>query len=71
MNAGGPGDITPEDLRVRLQHVADSLNAASAPARRSGFRLGVIGGIALVILAFFLGRRRGRLTRTFVELRRY
>ena len=71
MNAGGPGNITPEDLRVRLQRVADSLNAASAPARRSGFRLGVIGGIALVILAFFLGRRRGRLTRTFVELRRY
>ena len=71
MNAGGAGNITREDLRVRLQHVADSLNAASAPARRSGFRLGVIGGIALVILAFFLGKRRGRLTRTFVELRRY
>ena len=71
MNAGGAGDITREDLRVQLQHVADSLNAASAPARRSGFRLGVIGGIALVILAFFLGKRRGRLTRTFVELRRY
>ncbi len=71
MNAGVPGAVTPEDLRARLQQVADSLNAASAPARRSGFRLGVIGGIALVILAFFLGRRRGRLTRTFVELRRY
>jgi len=54
-----------------LQQVADAVNVASAPARRSGFRLGVIGGIALVILAFFLGKRRGRLTRTFVELRRY
>ena len=66
-----PEDITREDLEARLQHVADALNAASAPARRSGFRLGVIGGIVLVVLAFFLGRRRGRLTRTFVELRRY
>ena len=71
MNAGGPGNITREDLQARLQQVADALNSASAPARRSGFRLGVIGGVALVILAFFLGRRRGRLTRTFVELRRY
>ena len=71
MSASGPGDITREDLEARLQQVADAVNNASAPARRSGFRLGVIGGIALVIAAFFLGRRRGRLTRTFVELRRY
>lgn len=71
MSAPSPEGITAEDLQQRLQRVADSLNAASAPARRSGFRLGLIGGVALVVLAFFLGRRRGRLTRTFVELRRY
>ena len=71
MSAARPGNVTGEDLLARLQQVADAVNTSSAPARRSGFRLGVIAGVALVILAFFLGRRRGRLTRTFVELRRY
>ncbi|MDE0654875.1 MAG: hypothetical protein OXI26_14620 [bacterium] len=71
MNAARRADVTREDLQERLQQVADALNTASAPARRSGFRLGVIGGIVLVVLAFFLGKRRGRLSRTFVELRRY
>ncbi len=71
MTTETPGKITREDLESRLQHLADALNEASAPARRSGFRLAVIGGIALVLLAFILGKRRGRLTRTFVELRRY
>ena len=71
MTSADPGRVTPEDLRDRLRDVADSLNAASAPARRSGFRLGLIGAGALVALAFWLGKRRGRLARTFVELRRY
>ncbi|MCE2531105.1 MAG: hypothetical protein J4F44_01265 [Acidimicrobiia bacterium] len=71
MNAARPGDITREDLLARLQKVADAINTSSAPARQSGFRLSVIAGVTLVILAFFLGKRRGRLTRTFVELRRY
>ncbi|MCY3561247.1 MAG: hypothetical protein OXH20_08795 [bacterium] len=71
MSAAHTAPITRDDLQARLQALADSLNAASAPARRSGFRVSVIGGAALVVLAFFLGRRRGRLTRTFVELRRY
>ena len=71
MTAGRSGEITREDLEAQLAQVADAVNVASAPARRSGFRLGVIGGIALVILAFFVGKRRGRLNRTFVELRRY
>lgn len=71
MSASRPGDITREDLLARLQRLADAVNTSSAPARRSGFRIGVIAGVALVMLAFFLGKRRGRLTRTFVELRRY
>lgn len=71
MSASRPGDITREDLLARLRRLADAVNASSAPARRSGFRIGVIAGVALVMLAFFLGKRRGRLTRTFVELRRH
>jgi len=71
VSAARPGDITREDLLAGLQKVADAINTSSTPARRSGFRLGVIAGVVLVILAFLLGKRRGRLTRTFVELRRY
>ncbi|WP_419925648.1 hypothetical protein [Candidatus Poriferisocius sp.] len=52
-----------EDLKTSLDHTAD---AARAPMLAVG-----IGTVAvLVVLAFLLGRRRGRAGRTVVEVRR-
>ncbi|MCY3786218.1 MAG: hypothetical protein OXG47_05770 [bacterium] len=63
--------ITRDDLEAKLREAADALNAASAPARRTAWRASVLSAALLVVASYFLGRRRGRLSRTFVELRRY
>lgn len=63
--------ITRDDLEAKLKQVADALNAASVPARQAAWRTGVLSAALLVVAAYILGRRRGRLSRTFVELRRY
>ena len=63
--------ITRDDLEAKLHDVADALNAASAPARQAAWRVGVVATVLLAVAAYFLGRRRGRLSRTFGELQRY
>ena len=70
MSTAGPR-IDRDDLEAKLKEVADALNAASMPARQAAWRVGVVSAAFLVVAAYFLGRRRGRLSRTFVELRRY
>ena len=52
-----------EDLRHSLDHTAE---AARTPALAAGIAIVAV----LVILAFLLGRRRGRASRTVVEVRR-
>jgi hypothetical protein len=59
------------DLEAKLTELAEAFNAASAPARRAAWRVGVLTAALGVLVAYFLGKRRGRLSRTFVELRRY
>jgi len=69
--SAGDAPITRDDLEAKLKEVAGALNAASLPARQAGWRAGVLSAALLVVAAYVLGRRRGRLSRTFVELRRY
>ena len=59
------------DLEAKLTELAEALNTASAPARQAAWRVGMITAALGVVVAYFLGKRRGRLSRTFVELRRY
>jgi len=59
-------EISPEDLEAKLHKLAEQFNAASEPARRRGFRFGIMLSAALVILAYLLGKQRGRLRGTFV-----
>ena len=52
-----------EDLRHSLDHTAE---AARTPMLAAGIAIVAV----LVVLAFLLGRRRGRASRTVVEVRR-
>lgn len=52
-----------EDLKHSLDHTAE---AARAPMLAAGIAIAAV----LVVLAFLLGRRRGRASRTVVEVRR-
>ncbi len=66
-----PARIDRADLEAKLTELAEALNTASAPARQAAWRVGMLSAALGVVVAYFLGRRRGRLSRTFVELRRY
>lgn len=63
--------LSRDDLEAKLTEVSEVLNAASAPGRQAAWRAGVLTATLCVVVAYFLGRRRGRLSRTFIELRRY
>ncbi len=61
--------ITQETLEAKLREVADAVNSASQPAREAAWRIGLITAAVLVILAYFLGKRRGSRSRAYIEVR--
>lgn len=61
--------ITQETLEAKLREVADAVNATSQPAREAAWRIGLITAAFLVILAYFLGKRRGSRSRSYIEVR--
>jgi hypothetical protein len=62
--------ITRDDIEAKLRQIQDSTEAGKDAARGAGMAGVVAGGLLLVVLAYLLGRRRGRKRRTVVEIRR-
>ena len=62
--------ITPEDLQQKFGQLKDELETAAGAARSTAQKVGVVAGVVLVLLAFFLGSRRGKAGKTIVEVRR-
>jgi MYXO-CTERM domain-containing protein len=68
-----PGDrrITRTDIEAKLQEIRGSAEDATPDVPESAQRTGmVVAGGALLLVAFLLGRRRGRKKSTIVEIRR-
>jgi MYXO-CTERM domain-containing protein len=66
----GDKPVTRADIEAKLAEirgVADQTAEAAEGAAKTGL---VVGGVAVVVLAFLLGRRRGRKKSTIVEVRR-
>ena len=59
-----------DDLRQTLQGFQDGVRGALEDRRQSLVTIGAVVGIAVVVVAFVLGRRVGRRRTTFVEIRR-
>jgi hypothetical protein len=62
--------ITPDDLRAKfreLEGVAENPRQAAGASMRVAAVVVVVG---VVVVAFALGRRRGRKSRTVLEIRR-
>ncbi|NBV73525.1 MAG: hypothetical protein EBR65_00925 [Actinobacteria bacterium] len=59
-----------DDLRQTLQGFQDGVRGALDDRRQSLVTIGAVVGIAVVVVAFVLGRRVGRRRTTFVEIRR-
>ena len=59
-----------DDLRETLQGFQDGLRGAIDDRRQTLVTVGTAVGVALVVVAYLLGRRVGRRRTTFVEIRR-
>ncbi|MCY3578642.1 MAG: hypothetical protein OXH53_15150 [bacterium] len=62
--------ITKDDIQARFEELKRSLDGTAEAARTPALSGGIAILAGLVALAFLLGRRRGRASRTVVEVRR-
>jgi hypothetical protein len=67
-NTGRP--ITRDDIEAKLRDIQRSTEAGKEAARGAGMVGGIVGAGALALVAYMLGRRRGRKRRTIVEIKR-
>lgn len=63
-------EITPEDLQRKFGELKEELENVAGAARSTAQKVGIVAGVVLVLLAFFLGSRRGKAGKTIVEVRR-
>jgi hypothetical protein len=67
---GADKPVTREDIEAKLAQirgVADDTTEVAEDAAKTGL---VVAGVAVVVVAFLLGRRRGHKKSTIIEVRR-
>ena len=62
--------IDRDDIQAKFEELKDSLGRTAETARTPILATGIAVVLVLAALAFLLGRRRGRSSRTVVEVRR-
>ena len=68
--AAPPRKITRADLESKLREVRGEVEEKGEAAKSTGLTVALVGVVALVGMAFLLGRRPGRRKSTVVEIRR-
>lgn len=63
--------ISKEDLESKFVELQDGIENAALSARDLGKKIGIVAAVVLIIIVFMLGRRRGKLAKTVVEIRRF
>ena len=62
--------ITKADIEAKLNQIAGTTEKTVENARNTAITVGIAVVAVVVVAGYLLGRRRGRKTRTFVEIRR-
>ncbi|HEY7070042.1 MAG TPA: hypothetical protein VH479_08015 [Acidimicrobiales bacterium] len=62
--------ISRDDLESKFRELEGGAREQVASARSTAITAGIIGVVLLLLLAFLLGRRKGKLRSTVVEIRR-
>jgi len=70
MNRNNDRPVTRVDIEAKLEEIRGVADSQVGAAQQVGRPIVAAGGAALVILAFLVGRRRGRKRSTIVEVRR-
>lgn len=65
-----PAKITRDDIVGKLRDIQGDVGVVEQDARSFVATAAVVGVGVVVVVAFLLGRRRGRRRSTFVEIRR-
>ena len=70
MTAGVSRPIGRSDIESKLREIRGEVDTAATSARNVALIAGAVGVVAVVGLAFLIGRRRGKKQTTYVEIRR-
>lgn len=62
--------VTRADLEAKFQELRGATEPGAQKAKGVGIAAVVAGGVLLVLIAYLLGRRKGRKRTTIVEVRR-
>ena len=59
-----------DDIEAKFVELQKNVENATKSARAAGTKIGIAALILLVIMVFVIGRRKGKQSRTVVEIRR-
>ena len=62
--------ITREDIETKLRQLKGDTEEVAKEQKTNGIIVAALAGVAVIALAYFLGRRRGKKKAAFVEIRR-
>ena len=62
--------ITREDIETKLRQLKGDADEVAQANKTNGLMIAALGGIVVILLAYFLGRRKGKKRSAFVEIRR-
>ena len=65
------GKITRADIEARLRALQGDVVHKVDDSKARAMQVAAAAGVAVVVLAFLLGKRRGRKMTTMVEIRRF
>jgi hypothetical protein len=68
--SGPGGRVQITDIRSKLEEIRGDADQTVEKARPVALIAGIAGGVLLLGVTFYLGRRRGRRKSTWVEIRR-
>jgi hypothetical protein len=66
----GDDRITPDDIESKFRELSGDVDDFGAEVRSVAVTVGAVAVTVVVVVAFWLGRRRGRRKATVVEIRR-
>ena len=70
-SADEPARISRDDIEAKFRALTGEVEERAESALRAAVTVGVVVGVVVVLGVFMLGRRRGRKSTTYVEVRRF
>lgn len=70
MSAPEPKPITRTDIEDKFRELQGEVDLVADDVRSYAATVGLVVVVTVVVVAFWLGRRRGKKTKTVVEIRR-